>query len=414
METDPNSPSPGPAVEPAAKPGLIMLLILGLGGFTSALNVTMLSPLLVDIADAFDITEAAAGQLATVTAAAAGVMGLTVAPWMDQFSRRFWIRFECVLLLAGSLVSAFAPTFGLMFPARVLAGLGSAVIGATCLAACNDLYPDKAERNRAIGLISSAFTLGAVVGLPMITLIASALGWRTSLALPALFSAIVLLGSSRLPSRAPERIGSLWTAWKSGYGRVMRNPPTLWILGAVTGFMMVWFGWLIFFGAFAEETHLVAAGLLSALYLIGGGGELIGNNIAPWAMRRIAPTTVANIALVIAMVNLLLTGILWTGKWSLFPYIAIGSCALAVLFITLNVALLDSMPEDPGAVMSLQSAGLEVGGAVGVGLAGLCLTLFDDDYEVTFRVIALILPLIAFAIWRGSRHTAHGAPRPAA
>src|SRR5688572_2883218 len=146
-----------------------LLIVLAVGGFTSALNVTLLSPLLVDIARTFDVSEAAAGQLATLTAASSGLMAITVAPWMDRYPRRFWLRLECALLTVGTLISALAPGFAWMFLGRVIAGIGGAVIGASCLAACGDLFPDKGDRNRAIGLINSAFTLGAVVGLPIVT-----------------------------------------------------------------------------------------------------------------------------------------------------------------------------------------------------------------------------------------------------
>jgi DHA1 family inner membrane transport protein len=390
--------------KPGRRGNVALLLILGAGGFTSALNVTMLSPLLVDIAELFDVSEAAAGQLATVTAASAGVMAITVTPWMDRYSRRFWFRFECVLLLIGTLITALSPAFGLMFIGRIVAGAGGAVIGANCLAACNDLFPDKTERNRAIGLISSAFTLGAVVGLPLITLIASWLGWRAAVGTPALLALLILYGSGRLPGGRPVHDGSLWAAWKGGYARVFASRETLLILSAVTGFITVWFGWFIFFGAFVEKTHAVTAGMLSALFLIGGAGELFGNNLAPWAMRRINARTVSTVGLALAAVNLLLTGIVWTGGWTLFPYIAIGSGALAVIFIPLNVILLDSLPRDPGAAMSLQSACFELGGAAGVALAGIVLTLLDDDYERTYQILALILPLLALLIWRSARH----------
>lgn len=383
---------------------VLLLLILGAGGFTSALNVTMLSPLLVDIAAHFKVSEAAAGQLATVTAASAGLMGFAVAPWTDRYSRRFWIRLECVLLLIGTLITALSPTFGLMFVGRVVAGIGGAVIGANCLAACDDLFPDKAERNRAIGLISSAFTLGAVVGLPMITLVASWLGWRAAVAIPAVFAIVVLLGSGLLPGLQPERHGSLWAAWKGGYSRVLASRETVLILAAETGFIMVWFGWLIFFGAFAEKTHAVAAGLLSALFLVGGGAELIGNNLAPWSMRRMNPRTVSMVALSLGAVTLLLTGVIFTGGWTLFPYMAIGSFALAGLYMTLNVLLLDSLPNDPGAAMSLQSACFEFGGAIGAALTGITLTLLNDNYERTYQMLALLFPVIAVLIWRSARH----------
>jgi DHA1 family inner membrane transport protein len=342
-------------------------------------------------------------------------MALTVAPWMDRYARRFWLQLECVLLLIGTLISALAPAFGLMFVGRFVAGIGGAVIGANCLAACNDLFPDKADRNRAIGLISSAFTLGAVAGLPLITLIASWLGWRASVGLLAVLAALVLIGSGQLPGVHPERAGSLRHAWTGGYSRVLASRETLLILGTVTGFMMVWFGWLIFFGAFAEKTHAIAAGTLSALFLIGGGGELIGNNLTPWAMRRMNARMVSTIGLGVAAINLFLTGIAWTGGWSLFPYIAIGRCALAVVFITLNVLLLVSLPNDPGAATSLHYACLQLRGAVGVALAGLALTLLDDNYERTFQILGLILPLLAVLIWRSARHhqpAADASPEP--
>src|SRR5688500_10787579 len=86
-----------------------MLIVLAVGGFTSALNVTLLSPLLVDIARTFDVSEAAAGQLATLTAASSGVMAITVAPWMDRYPRRFWLRLDSALLTVGTLNSALAP-----------------------------------------------------------------------------------------------------------------------------------------------------------------------------------------------------------------------------------------------------------------------------------------------------------------
>ncbi len=140
-----NALAPDVEDAPPHSANLLILLILGAGAFTSALNVTMLSPLLVDIAEHFDVTEAAAGQLATVTAASAGVMALTVAPWMDRYSRRFWLQLECTLLFIGTLLSALAPDFGVMFVGRIIAGIGGAVIGANCLAACNDLYPDKSR-----------------------------------------------------------------------------------------------------------------------------------------------------------------------------------------------------------------------------------------------------------------------------
>ena len=175
-----------------------LLIILCAGGFTSALNVTMLSPVLVHIADQFNISEAAAGQLATLTAASSGVTAVIVAPWIDRYPRGFWLRLECGLLAIGTIISAIAPNFALMFAGRALAGIGGAVIGANCLAACGDLFPVANDRNRAIGLINTAFTLGAVVGLPLITLLAEWTDWRLAILAPAPLALIVFAASALL------------------------------------------------------------------------------------------------------------------------------------------------------------------------------------------------------------------------
>ena len=383
-----------PALSNAPGGRWLLLALLSLGGFTTALNVTLLSPLLVDIAAEFDVSEAAAGQLATLTALSSGVMAVTVAPWMDRYPRSFWLRLECSLLIVGTLLSALAPVFALMFIGRVIAGIGGAVIGANCLAATGDLFPDKTERNRAIGLINSSFTLGAVFGLPLVTLLADWTDWRWAISLPAPLAALVLLGVTRLPKGVQTQAGSLWQAWVSGYGRVLRNRETVLLLLAEIGFMLVWFGWLIYFGAFTETVYLVSATMLSILFLVGGGAEMIGNNVAPLLLRTRSVRTVGTVAVAILTLNLLAVGVIYTERWMLFPFIAIGAGMSAVLFMTVNIALLDSMPSEPGAVMSLQSASLELGGAVGVAITGLALATLDD-YEATFRLLGLLMPIVA-------------------
>jgi DHA1 family inner membrane transport protein len=388
-----------------------ILFILSAGGFTSALNVTLLSPLIVQIAREFDVSEAAAGQLATLTAACAGLMAMVVAPWMDRYSRRFWFRLECSLLAFGSIISALAPEFGWMFLGRVLCGVGGAVIGANCLATCGDLFTETNERNRAVGLVNSAFTLGAVFGLPLVALTADWTSWRVAIALPALLAIAVLMGTRRIPAVARRVEGSIWEAWRSGYGRVMRSRETVWLLTAEIMLQVVWFGWLIYFGAFTDNVYGITAALLALLFFVGGGSEIIANNLTPILTRTHSLAAVAYPAVAIQSLNLLMIGIAHNREWSMFPFIAIGSFSGAIIFISINIALLDSLPSDPGAVMALQSASLELGGSLGVALTGLSLALLDD-FELVYRLLGAVAPLIAVTFWMSTRY--RSAPREVA
>jgi predicted MFS family arabinose efflux permease len=98
-------------------------------------------------------------------------------------------------------------------------------------------------------------------------------------------------------------------------------------------------------------------------------------------------------------------GVVYTREWSLFPFIFIGSAMGAGLFVCLNIALLDSLPGEPGAVMSLQAACLELGGAIGVAVTGLALALLDD-YEATYRLLGLLMPVVAIGLWMSARQRA--------
>jgi predicted MFS family arabinose efflux permease len=166
--------------------------------------------------------------------------------------------------------------------------------------------------------------------------------------------------------------------------------------------MIVWFGWLIYFGAFAENVYATSAALLSLLFLFGGGAELIANNLVPLVTRRFPIRAIGYVATAIAAVNLLMIGVAWDQDWTLFPFIGIGSAMGATLYMCVNIALLDSLPGDPGAVMSLQSACFELGGAIGVAVTGLTLAVLDD-YERTFQLLGAIMPIVALLLWASAR-----------
>ena len=382
-----------------------IVAVLAAGSFTTALNVTMLSPLLSAIGADFDVSAAATGQVATMTAATSGVTALVAAPWMDRWSRRSWLRFEVVLLVLGTLLSALAPSFGWLLAARVLAGVGGAIIYAHCVAAAAELFADPAQRNRVIGLLATSITLGSILGLPALAQVAGAVGWRWAVASLLPLAALVLVGTAWLPGTARTARGPLWQGWWTRYRDVLARRESLWLLGAVMLLMSAWFGWLIYFGAFAVQAYGAGANVLSALYLAGGVAQVAGSNLAPVLLRRFSPRIVASVAAVVIAVDLLGVGILFDGAWSLAPFLVIASMGAAMLFLCISILLLDSFPTARGAVMSLQSAGLNLGGAVGVALFGTALALLDD-YAATYRLLSIALLLVVVVLMLSARSAA--------
>jgi predicted MFS family arabinose efflux permease len=384
----------------------LAVVILATGCFTTGLNVGVLSPLITSIGRDFTAADAAVGQAVALHAAIAGLTALLVAPWIDRFPRRMVLRVECLFLLAATALSALAPNVTWLFIGRGLAGIGGAVVGATCLAATGDLFANAQQRNRAIGLISAAFSVSTIAGLTLITQIADLAGWRLALGSLLLPTLLVLLGTAWLPATA-ERASA---ADAGGYRRVLAHGQVNWLLLAVITFCIVWAGWTVFFGAFTEADFAISAAGLSLLFMIGGVAQLLASSLLPVLLRRrSARTTVVCFALLVSG-SLLTVGLVSGAWWPLIPFVVLLSFGAVTLYLTLTVLLLDALPTARGAVMALQTGCFEIGWAAGAALTGVALTTLGS-YARTHQLLALLVPLSVACVLLSARRARPAAAR---
>ncbi|MEK6566892.1 MAG: MFS transporter, partial [Bacteroidota bacterium] len=100
----------------------------------------------------------------------------------------------------GTGMCALAPTYEFLVGARLLAGSFGGVLGSLVLAIVGDVIP-YARRGAAMGVITSAFSVASVAGVPTGLYIAAHLGWHaTFLALAGLCVLILLVAVWIVPS----------------------------------------------------------------------------------------------------------------------------------------------------------------------------------------------------------------------
>ena len=73
----------------------------------------------------------------------------------------------------------------------------------------------------------------------------------------------------------------------------------------------------------------------------------------------------------------------------------------AVVFVTGNVLLQDSLPAARGVVMALSSTAAAFGAAIGAAAAGLVLTIWG--YAVIFPTLGMLLPVSLVCLWLSNR-----------
>jgi predicted MFS family arabinose efflux permease len=269
------------------------------------------------------------------------------------------------------VLTALAPAVSWLFVARALAGIGGAFIFGVCIAATSDLFGDFQRRNHALGVVGTAATLGALVGLPILTKLEETVGWRQAVAATAVLPIAILAGSSFLGGQAAPAPPALRPTWLGGYQRLLGDREAASLHVANIAISAVWFGFLIYLGAFAHNTLDYGADRLALLYVAGGVGEVAGNLGAPVLLRRLS-ARLTGLALAVLLTGLLFTlALVPMHGWEVFPIVTTVSLAAAGLFTVLNILVFEALPDARGGSGALLSVGFEVGGVVGVGLVAL-------------------------------------------
>src|SRR5215204_4349462 len=173
------------------------LLALALGGFgigcTEFVAMGLLPNIAADLlpelyATAPEDANAGAGWIISAYALGVVVGAPTIAAAAARWPRKKLLLALLTAFTLGTVASAVLPSFGLVLVARFLAALPhGAYFGIASLVAASLMGPGK--RARGVALVLSGLTIANVVGVPAITWLGQAAGWRVAyLAVAGIFA----------------------------------------------------------------------------------------------------------------------------------------------------------------------------------------------------------------------------------
>ncbi|MGH3587465.1 MAG: MFS transporter, partial [Pseudonocardia sp.] len=99
------------------------LYALALGGFGIGLTEFVIMGLLPEVSADFGVTETVAGYLISGYALSVAVGGIALTAALSRVPRKRALMLLMVLFIAGNLLSAVAPTYGMTMVGRVVAAL---------------------------------------------------------------------------------------------------------------------------------------------------------------------------------------------------------------------------------------------------------------------------------------------------
>jgi len=384
------------------------LLALALGGFgigsTEFVAMGLLPNIAADLlpglyAQSPDEANAAAGWMISAYALGVVVGAPTIAALAARWPRKRLLLALLTAFALGTLASALLPSFGLVLAARFLAALPhGAYFGIASLVAASLMGPGK--RGRGVALVLSGLTIANVIGVPAITWLGQAAGWRIAyLAVAGIFVLTFAAVAVAVP-------------WQAGdpHATVKRE------LRAFTR-AQVWFALAIgaigFGGLFAVYSYVaplatdvtglpeVVVPLVLVVFGIGMTvGNLVGGRLADWSVRRSM-----YLSFVVLAGSLVLLAATASNPVGLFVGVFLVGGASAALSPTIQARLMDVARDSQSIAAALNHSALNIGNWLGAFLGGLAIAgglgyVAPIWIGLVLTVAGVLLALASFAVDR--------------
>jgi EmrB/QacA subfamily drug resistance transporter len=348
----------------------------------------------------------------------------------DRFGRRRTFQAGLAVFGLSSLLCSVAPGLGWLLAFRVLQAVGGSMLNPVAMGIIANNFNDRAERARAIGIWDGVFGLSMAVGPVLGGILVGSVGWRGIfwINVPVALAAITLAGrfvpeSRAVRPRRPDPVGQVLVVVMLGsltYA-IIEGPSSGWYSPRIFGFFAVavaalavllayeprraeplidlrFFRSVPFAGAaFAAVCATGAMSgflFLSTLYLqdVRGFSPLsAGLHVAPMAAvmalcaplagRIVAkrgariPMLAAGAALTLSCAALSRVTAVFPAGYLLLAYAVFGvGCGMVNSPIT-NAAVSGIPREQAGLAGGIASASRQVGGALGVAIAGSVLAV---------------------------------------
>ena len=273
------------------------LIALAFGTLALGMAEFVMMGILPDIAHNLGISIPEAGHL--ISAYALGVC--CGAPLVVLVARtrplRQILQVLALLIVAGNVCAALAPSYGLLLAMRFVSGLPhGAFFGVGSIVAERVADPDK--RAEAVSIMVVGMTVANLFGVPLGTYLSHLFTWRATFAIVALWGLVALvlirMWVPRLPA-LPDR------GLKGQFDFLRRGGAWLVLASVLLGNGAI-FCWYSYVGPLMIETAGFAPDRLTLLVMLAGFGMFVGNILGGHYSDRLTPERVVRRTMAVALV----------------------------------------------------------------------------------------------------------------
>jgi DHA1 family inner membrane transport protein len=357
----------------------LFLLALAVASFSTGPIGVLAALLLVDVGNTFNTKVGVTGQINTAYAIAAVVFALLTSLLSVKFKHKSLLLAGILLMIVSVLGCYFARDFTSLLLFFSISGAGYAIVNPMTFALVGDhLHLEK--RAGAIGWVVAGGALVYVVGAPTIAFMSGLGGWRFPLSafvLPVLLISL-LIGFVGLPSASRNRDISAETATSLNFKEIFLNKSALACLIGDTLRSAAFVAIVLYAMSFFRQRFLLSTDTASLVLLSGALSYVLGSLSAGKFINRLGrkPSTaltallsgIFTVSYVFAMNIGISIALMLAASW-FFGMVASSA----------NSLTLEQIPKNRGTMMSIDTALINAGSAIGSTTGGLALLYLNYE-----------------------------------
>jgi len=374
----------------------LMVPSLTLAVFATQPCETILSLLLIDIAETFKAEIGVMGQIRTTSGLLTLVTALIIGVLSMRINHKTLLVTGLGFFVASGIGCSLAQDYTTMLAAYSLSGIGLAMVGPMSLALVGEHVPLDRRAN-AVGYITAGGASSFLVGGPIMNYVTRFGGWRSAFLLYMLPVAVIGLALTWLaiPSKISTSEETDTGSYLDGIRQVVTNRSALaCLLGALLS-KATWQGVISYGISYYREWYQIPKGwaslILSGLALGFIVSALLGGRLVNRFGRK--PITVFSFLMVGVLSILYMNAPFYWLSMAIFLTMGVMS---GVRRNASQSLALEQVPAYRGSMMALSTASNNLGSILGAGIGGA--VLLTSDYPIIGVVLGILGVLSALVI----------------
>lgn len=372
---------------------LIFILTIGVFGI---LNTEMgFIGILPDIAAYFNVSVAKAGWLVSIFAIGVAISAPTMPLLFSGIDRKKVMVLVLSVFVIGNIISIFTSNFTVLLIARIIPALFHPVYVSLAFSAAAESV-SKEDAPKAVSKIFIGVSAGMVVGVPIVSFIASVSNLQLALVFFAVVNILVLIATLLFVPSMPVKE-------KISYGtqlNVLKKSVTWLSIIIVILLNSAVFGVYSFLADFLQTVTNISSSLTSFMLFIYGAANIIGNILAGRLLTINPIKTIITLPFLLGVVYIIQ---FFIGQLTL-PMVIIILLWGILAGISANITqyvVTSAAPQAPDFANGLFLSSANIGTTIGTAVGGIFISAMGTQYVILVGLLSVILSVV-FIFWRNS------------